>query len=369
LQTQEPKILFTVDSLHRGGKERQLCILASELIKQNYSITILSKFNGEVNYINEYGLENYIINFSDGNLFCSFLKFCKEISKNNPDLVVSWDNQTAYFSIILKFLYKYSFINASLRHGIRLFKISHLIRSFGYMLSPYIIANSYEGLKTNNLKLNQKNIVIHNGIDKSAFYPLSLQEIQLKRKKILFNYQFQQDIIYISVGNFTPFKDYETTLKALSLIKLHKSFYFLIIGDGPGRNDLKNLVTHLNLNDNVLFLGKIEDVYTYLKISDVFIHSSRGEGLSNAILEAMFAGLPIIATDVGGTSELVYSGSSYLFNYKDSMSLAQILLNCEQKFKLFNPNSVDYETHLDKFTTKSMVENFKFFFKYVLNND
>ena len=59
--------------------------------------------------------------------------------------------------------------------------------------------------------------------------------------------------------------------------------------------------------------GKIENVREYLFISDIMIHSSRGEGISNAILEGMYAGLPVIATNVGGIPETVFSGSSMLF--------------------------------------------------------
>ena len=69
------------------------------------------------------------------------------------------------------------------------------------------------------------------------------------------------------------------------------------------------------------------------------IHSSRGEGISNAILEGMYAGLPVIAPNVGGIPETVFPGSSMLFPYKDHKALYQCLLKSQELKASFDPES------------------------------
>ncbi len=81
----------------------------------------------------------------------------------------------------------------------------------------------------------------------------------------------------------------------------------LIIGDGPLKNKLQRLVQKLNIGDKVIFAGsvKYEDLPAYYGIADVFCRPSHSEGLGNVFLEAMAAGVPVIATPVGGTPDFL----------------------------------------------------------------
>ena len=81
--------------------------------------------------------------------------------------------------------------------------------------------------------------------------------------------------------------------------------YFVIVGDGPDLNSLRN---QSKLTDRVLFLGRRDDVPNLLAASNAFILPSRWEGMPNVVLEAMAAGLPVVATQVEGVSELIHDG-------------------------------------------------------------
>lgn len=93
-----------------------------------------------------------------------------------------------------------------------------------------------------------------------------------------------------------------------SLTILPKDVKFLILGKGPDEAMLRNLAYEKGVADRVQFLGQVlhEDMPKYLKVSDVFIRPSRSEGLGNSFLEAMAAGIPVIATPVGGIPEFLF---------------------------------------------------------------
>ena len=110
-----------------------------------------------------------------------------------------------------------------------------------------------------------------------------------------------------TVGRLDPVKDQIGLLRAFA--RANKGRHALVIaGDGPARPQLESTVRELGLRDSVRLLGERDDVPLVLRALDVFVLSSIGEGISNAILEAMASGLPVIATGVGGNVELVRDG-------------------------------------------------------------
>ena len=115
--------------------------------------------------------------------------------------------------------------------------------------------------------------------------------------------------VIITVGELNANKNHIQVLEALS--KLNKTnFHYLIVGNGKDEQKLQKAVNELLLRDKVSFLGFRRDVPELLTASDVFILTSRREGLPKAVMEAMAVGLPIIATDVRGNRDLVKSGEN-----------------------------------------------------------
>ena len=101
---------------------------------------------------------------------------------------------------------------------------------------------------------------------------------------------------------------------------------FLILGTGPLENELKLQVTNHNLNNRVIFEGQInhEELPKYLKACDIFIRPSLSEGMGNSFIEAMAAGIPVIATPVGGIPDFLKDGETGLFcNVHDPKSIAK----------------------------------------------
>ena len=115
----------------------------------------------------------------------------------------------------------------------------------------------------------------------------------------------------VSVGRLAAPKDALTLLRALTDVA-PAPFSALLVGDGPDRPELEASIRALGLEDTVTLAGSRSDVPALLAAADVFVLSSRSEGAPFSILEAMAAGLPVVASNVGGVGELVVDGETGL---------------------------------------------------------
>jgi glycosyltransferase involved in cell wall biosynthesis len=110
----------------------------------------------------------------------------------------------------------------------------------------------------------------------------------------------------ITVANLRPEKSHETLIAAAAmLVRGFPHLRFLIVGDGPRRAELEGLTRARGLDAHVEFLGHREDVAALLQQADVFVLPSRSEAFPNGAIEAMAAGLPVVACAVGGLLELI----------------------------------------------------------------
>jgi len=97
---------------------------------------------------------------------------------------------------------------------------------------------------------------------------------------------------------------------AISVIKKIPDVQFLIVGDGPLLTKLENFCKEKNLNSNVKLLGRLDDIRPIIKQSDLYVRPSYLDGMPLGVLEAMAAGLPVLATNIAGTKELIQHGKT-----------------------------------------------------------
>lgn len=130
-----------------------------------------------------------------------------------------------------------------------------------------------------------------------------------------------------TVGNLTPKKDHDSLLRAMVRVRdRFRGARLVIIGTGPREQHLRQLAQELGLSEAVLFTGIRDDVPDLLPAFDLFAMSSLHEGLSIALVEAMAAGLPVVATRVGGIPELVvHEESGLLVPPSDERALADAI--------------------------------------------
>jgi len=151
----------------------------------------------------------------------------------------------------------------------------------------------------------ERTFVVRNGLDLSRFDALAAQPLQgpLPSGRPL----------VVSVANLWPVKGHRTLIEAIAAVHAQRrDVRFALVGDGPERAWLEQRIAALGLGEAVTLLGTRYDVPAILARADVACLPSLAEGLPNAVMEAMAAGLPVVATPVGGTPELVIPGETGL---------------------------------------------------------
>jgi len=178
-----------------------------------------------------------------------------------------------------------------------------------------VVSNS-EGLKELALKTSnkQKIEVIYNGIDIDNFKPDPSKKSS------------EKFIITPGASRITKRKGLKYLILAIEkLVPKYPNLYLKIMGDGNEKENLETMVRDLKLENRVEFLGRIprEKTAPYYQEASLFVLPSFNEGMSNAMLEALAVGLPIVATDTGGTKELVTeSENGFIVRMKDSQDIA-----------------------------------------------
>jgi glycosyltransferase involved in cell wall biosynthesis len=119
-------------------------------------------------------------------------------------------------------------------------------------------------------------------------------------------------LVALCVSNFYPYKGHEELVEAVAkVVPMYPNVIFLMVGRDSGTVEAtKARVRERGIERSVRFVGSRTDVPDLLRASDLFVHPSREEGFSNAILEAMAAGLPVVACDVGGNPEAIVDGET-----------------------------------------------------------
>lgn len=152
--------------------------------------------------------------------------------------------------------------------------------------------------------------VVHNGIDPAPGSDNDVDARGIARERL--GVADDRPVV-MQVARFHPVKDHATALRAWSIVHAQMPEAVLVfVGDGPERNNLEALTKRLELQDAVRFTGAIDNARELIPAADLCILSSLSEGLSVTLLEAMAAGKPIVATDVGGNPEAVVNGETGL---------------------------------------------------------
>jgi glycosyltransferase involved in cell wall biosynthesis len=171
---------------------------------------------------------------------------------------------------------------------------------------------------------------------------------------------FRDETIFVCVARLEAQKNHRLLLSAFNTVAGRcPAARLLIAGDGSLRSDLEQLAVRLGLSERVRFLGERTDIPEILHASDVFVLASNWEGHSVAVIEAMAAGLPVVATDVGGTVETIEHGSDGLLvpagdKRRFADALSELALSVERRKALGAGASL----HARRFSVDRMVTEY-----------
>ena len=192
----------------------------------------------------------------------------------------------------------------------------------------------------------QKVHTIYNGLDLPPFAPM---EKSMDRPLI------------VTVGNIRRVKGHDVLAQAAAIVlQSFPEARFSIAGEVLEQDyfgELQELIGKLGLSGKLHFPGNVTDLYSYLSAADIFVLPSRSEGFSNALIEAMAAGLPAVATDVGGNAEAISEGvNGFLVPPEDPEQLAEAIMKLIANPQLAkNMGQSGRSTVLDRFSTESMM--------------
>jgi glycosyltransferase involved in cell wall biosynthesis len=137
----------------------------------------------------------------------------------------------------------------------------------------------------------------------------------------------EDEALLLWAGRLDPVKGLDTLIGAVDEARSTRPMRLLIAGDGTEHSRLKQMIAERGLGDVVNLVGPRDDVHRLMRTADAFVFPSRTEGMPNALLEAMAAGLPVIATDAAGCRDLIADGQEgLLVRPDDPPALAESIL-------------------------------------------
>ncbi len=329
------KILFLIHSLTLGGTERRILELIRHL-NNNSSYTMLLVLTQPIihyDYISNLNINIEVVQrkfFKKDPLF--FFRLFTLCRKFRPDVIHSWSSLTTFYSIPYSVVFNIPIIDGEITNSNPNFKrlsFKGLIIKTNIFFSKIIVANSYAGLLSYKIKLH-KGKVIYNGISLDRF--INLPDPIVIRAKYNLNTRF----CIAMVAEFNNNKNYDLFIEVAKLmLKLRPDVTFIGVGDGPTFQHIKDRIFKENIT-NVLLTGKLVQVEPLINCTDIGILLTYSEGLSNALMEFMALGKPVITNDFrGGSRELIEDGKyGYVVNNQNAeffVSLLSNLINDESK--------------------------------------
>lgn len=309
--SKKKKIIHIINSLNSGGAENMLMKLIKYSDRENYYheiISLLSKGDLSEEF-EKMGVKVHYLNLNKKNLIKSIFKARKIIK--HFDIVNTWLYYSDFFGFLIT-----RFTDKKLIWNIRHSNVSKeankkstlFILRLNSILSRFvdkITFNSKIALENHEkIGFRNKNIfIIQNGFELDKF-KFNLKDRKKYRNELNIS---EEEKVLITVGRWDIQKDYYTLFESLNRLKKEMNFKMIMCGSNlDNKNkELMALINKYNLENDVILLGRRDDINKILSVADLYVSSSMGESFSNAIGEAMSCGLHVVATDVGNNKDLI----------------------------------------------------------------
>jgi glycosyltransferase EpsD len=349
------KVLFTATVLSHIGQFHMPTFRT--LKRRRYEIHVAAKNNLnvksglELKYVDKYydiPFERMPLSFSN---IKAYFKLKKIINKNDYD-ILHCNTPTA--GILTRIAARKKKIRAKViytAHGFHFFSKAPIKfwafyypieRMMARITDALITINEEDYKRAKQFKL-KKNGELHHlkglGIDIKNF-PRQTQESKTSERE---KYGIRKnDYVIFSVGELNKNKHQDLVIKAVNELKRDLvNIKLIIAGNGPMEEKYKRLIKNLNIEDKVIFTGYTRDISALMQASDVFVSSSKREGLPISVLEAMATGLPMVVTDCRGNRDLVKNGINGLltdvYDYKEMVkAIKRVYYNKDLSIKFYD---------------------------------
>ncbi len=308
------RVLFVVGNFVAGGAERHLVELWKRIDRDRFEV-VIACFRREGAFLAEVESLGWPVHdlrigrrIYDSSGIAGLVRLVHLVRDVRPDVVHGYLFGPNLFAVIAGRLAGVAGVVVAKRNvdafetprQVRVSRVAHRLATHVTAVSE-AAADSVVALGVPRARIT----VIPNGVDAARFDPPAPAEAARRALGA------DSTPLVGSVGCLAARKDYGTLLEALGLLAGRGlAFRAALVGDGPERGALEARAAALGLADRVRFLGERTDVDRLLPGMDVFVLSSREEGIPNALLEAMAAGRACVATAVGGTPEVLHDGET-----------------------------------------------------------
>lgn len=333
-----PHILHLVDSLNIGGTEGKLVDLIAGLVERDYRVSVGYCTPGPwAEKLEAMGVRATRMPYAARIDPSLMLRIFRLIRRDAPQIVHTHLFKSDFHGRLAARLARVPIVIGGL-HNSDPWARNRLL-GFIYGATAWftdcLIAVSEEVRQYHILHTNispEKVVTIENGVDVHRF-----ENQEENGQKVRMEFGIDPDAIVIGiVGRLKPQKDHATFLEAArEILDRYPFARFLIVGDGPLRSELEAQADKLGLYPATIFTGMRTDIPAVLSVLDVFVLSSRWEGLPNAVLEAMAAARPVVATAVDGVRGVITSNENgLLVPSGDSKALAESCLQLASDVEL-----------------------------------
>ena len=297
------RLTFVLDTFDCGGKERRCLQIIQGLNRAGHKDIQVIIINNEVAYKELYDTTAQIEIIDRKNKKLNQLQTAKAlyalIKDFNPNIVQAWGLMSAGVVLLVKPFLKFVFLASYVADVMPPKRVNGRINWCCCRICRKIISNSKAGVLAYGIPVS-KAVVIYNGFNESRYSKIIDKDD--KKKELGINTKF----VVAMIATFWNGKDWDCFLQAAEMIiKEREDITFLAIGTGPTWNKYNDMVYGEERN-LIRLLGKRDDVDELIQICDITVLVSKhGEGVSNAIMESMAFGVPVIATNSGGTPEII----------------------------------------------------------------
>lgn len=351
------KIIICVPSLAIGGAEKFAVDLAIQINKSEYNVIVAITRKKVDTFLKERLEKNKIriADLSSDNFLEMLQKQVHFFKIEKPDVVHAQTGSILHIMLACMLckipLRLYTVHNeAKLLYGNS--KLKKLIYKLAFIVFQFKIVAICETVKNtliNDMNINsEKILIVKNGVDVNRFIPT---------KKL----HDKDEINLITVGRLCEIKNQVMTVRVVcKLRQLGYKVNFLILGDGDDREKIEEIIQKHNATDYIKLLGFKINVEDYLRQAEVYISSSKTEGLPLSILEAMASGLPIVATDAGGTRDIVLNNvNGFLIKIDDEVALQEAIVNLISNKQLIDDFSQESRVIAEVWSSENCTEGYE----------
>jgi glycosyltransferase involved in cell wall biosynthesis len=328
-------IMFPTNFMGIGGAEQQLLELVRGIDKARFEPLVVTLYpNGslepEIRQIP--GVESFSVNRKGKLDFSVIKKILSLLRQKRVDIIQPFLTPATFFGLVSAAIHRTPVKVVTERSGAGLpahlgYKLYQKVEDFLTRYADWVVPNSEAGKSfLMDRGINPERIrVIYNGLNLERLVP-----DQTKVARIREQMELPQDGIVVGMtANLNPAKDYATFLEgAMTVHQAVPQTRFAILGDGPLRPSVEAMARTLGVAPFVTFFGHQRDIASYIASFDIAcLCSNYVEGCSNATIETMALGKPVVVSDVGGNREVVDHGSTgLLVPVRDPQALAEGVL-------------------------------------------